>query len=405
MTAPAPALDALSPRVAAMQPSATLAISGRAAALRREGRDVIALSAGEPDFDTPAPIVEAAHQALRDGRFHYTPNAGIPELREAIAQKLRDENGLAVTPGDVLCSNGAKQSVAQALLAAVRPGDEVIVPAPYWVSYPEMVRLAGGVPVALAAPAAAGYKVTPDQLDAAITERTRALVFNSPSNPTGAVYSRAEMEALAAVLRRHPHVLVISDEIYEYVTFDAEHVSFGALEGMAERTATVNGFSKGFAMTGWRLGYLAGPPWLIGAASKIQSQLTSGPSAITQYAALAAFTMGHDPIAAMVDAFRQRRDLVLGRLRALDGVTCPTPEGAFYLFPDVSAVYGSTTPDGGAIGGSVDLCSYLLDEHDLALVPGEAFGADAGVRLSYATDAETLRRACDRLEAGLAALA
>lgn len=404
MTDAAPALDALSPRVAAMQPSATLAISGRAAAMQREGRDVIALSAGEPDFDTPAPIVEAAHQALRDRRFYYTPNAGIPELREAIARKLREENGLDVSAAQVLCSNGAKQSVAQALLAVCRPGDEVLIPAPYWVSYPEMARLAGAEPVVIEATAEADYKITPDHLDAAITERTRALILNSPSNPTGAVYSPDEQEALAAVLRRHPQVLVVSDEIYEYVVFDADFVSFGALDGMAERTVTVNGFSKAYAMTGWRLGYLAGPDWLVGAASTIQSQLTSGPSAVTQYASLAAFTMGEGPVKAMVAAFRQRRDAVLARLWAIEGMSCPTPEGAFYLFPDVSAFYGRTTPGGDRIGGSVDLCRYLLEEHEVALVPGEAFGSDDGVRISYATDLDTLMRACDRIEAGLAAL-
>lgn len=405
MTVSPPALDALSPRVAAMQPSATLAISGRAAAMKREGRDVIALSAGEPDFDTPAPVVEAAHQALRDGRFHYTPNAGIPELREAIAQKLRDENGLDVSAAQVLCSNGAKQSVAQTVLAVCRPGDEVLIPAPYWVSYPEMVRLAGGEPVEVAATAEADYKLTPDQLEAALSERTRALILNSPSNPTGAVYSPDELEALAAVLRRHPHVLVISDEIYEYVLFDAEVASIGALDGMGDRTVTVNGFSKGFAMTGWRLGYLAGPDWLVSAASKIQSQLTSGPNSVTQYAALAAFTMGEEPIEEMMAAFRERRDAVLARLRAIDGVSCPTPEGAFYLFPDVSAFYGRTAPGGGTIAGSVDLCAYLLEEQEVALVPGAAFGSDGGVRISYATGLDTLTRACDRIEAGLAALA
>lgn len=405
MTTAPPALDALSPRVAAMQPSATLAISGRAAAMCREGRDVIALSAGEPDFPTPAPIVEAAHQALRDGRFSYTPNAGLPELREAIAQKLRDENGLDVAAGQVLCSNGAKQSVAQALLAVCRPGDEVLIPAPYWVSYPEMARLAGAEPVEVAATAEAGYKLTPEQLDAAVTERTRALVLNSPSNPTGAVYSPAELEALADVLRRHEHVLVVSDEIYEYVVFDADFVSFGSLDGMGGRTATVNGFSKGFAMTGWRLGYLAGPPWLVAAAEKVQSQLTSGPSSITQYAAVPAYSMDRQPVREMTAAFRERRDAVLARLRALDGVACPTPDGAFYLFPDVSALYGRRTPGGDAVGGSVDLCRYLLEEHEVALVPGEAFGADAGVRISYATDMDTLMRACDRIERGLAALA
>ena len=398
-------IDALNPFVASMQPSATLVVSARAAALKRAGRDVIALSAGEPDFPTPAPIVEAAHQALRDERFHYTPNAGLPELREAIAAKLTLENGLDVCAAQVLCSNGAKQSVAQALLATCAPGDEVLIPAPYWVSYPEMARLAGATPVPLATTAANGYRITPDQLEAALTPKTRALLLNSPSNPTGAVYSRDQLEALAAVLRRHPGVLVVSDEIYEYVVFDVEHVAFGSLDGMGERTVTVNGFSKGFAMTGWRLGYLAGPPWLVEAASTVQSQLTSGPSAITQYASLAAFTMDRAPIEAMVAAFRERRDAVLARLRAIDGIDCPRPDGAFYLFPDVSAFFGRTAPDGTTIASSLDLCTYLLDDHSVALVPGEAFGDPSGLRISYATDLDTLMRACDRIEAGLAALA
>ena len=397
-------LHALSPRVDAMRPSATLAVSARAAALRRQGRDVIALSAGEPDFDTPAPIVEAAHQALRDGRFHYTPNTGIPELREAVARKLVRENGLDVCADDVVLSNGAKQSVAQALLAVCRPGDQVIVPAPYWVSYPEMVRLAGAEPVEVAATAAADYKITAEQLEGAITERTRALILCSPSNPTGAVYSREEQQALAAVLREHPGVVVVSDEIYEHVVFDAEQVSFGSLDEMGPRTATVNGFSKAYAMTGWRLGYLAAPGWWSGAAAKIQSQLTSGASSITQYAALAAFTMGTGPVDEMVAAFRERRDAVLARLAAMDGVTCPVPQGAFYLFPDVSAVYGRRTPDGDVVSGSVGLCQYLLESSDVALVPGLAFGSDDGVRVSYATDLDTLMRACDRIEGGLAAL-
>ncbi|PAP78447.1 pyridoxal phosphate-dependent aminotransferase [Rubrivirga marina] len=404
MTTPAPALDTLSPRVAAMQPSATLAISGRAAALRREGRDVIALSAGEPDFPTPAPIVEAAHQALRDERFSYTPNPGIPELREAIAKKLQTENGLDVQAAQVVCSNGAKQSVAQAVLAICQPGDEVVIPAPYWVSYPEMARLAGATPVSVLATSEADYKLTPDQLADAITEQTRVLILNSPSNPTGAVYTPDELEGLAAVLREHPHVAIISDEIYEHVLFDADFASFAALDGMAERTCTVNGFSKAFAMTGWRLGYLAAPAWWSGAVAKIQSQLTSGPSSITQYASLAAFEMGPEVLEEMVGAFRQRRDAVLERLRAIDGVTCPTPEGAFYLFPDVSALYGRQTPDGAEIAGSVDFCTYLLEARDVALVPGEAFGNDAGVRISYATDLDTLMTACDRIEAGVVGL-
>jgi aspartate/methionine/tyrosine aminotransferase len=401
---PAPALTDLNPHVAAVRPSETLAIMARAKALLRAGHDVVALSAGEPDFDTPAPIVEAAHQALRDGFTHYTPNAGIPELREAIAEKLRRENGLEVDAAQVLCSNGAKQSVAQVVLALCRPADEVLIPAPYWVSYPEMVRLAGAAPVALDTTPEAGYKVTPEQLDAALTERTRLLIFNSPSNPTGATYTPEEVDALAEVLRHHPHVFVISDEIYEHVLFDARHTSLGARDGMGGRTVTVNGFSKAYAMTGWRLGYCAGPAWIVDAAAKVQSQLTSAPSSITQKAGVAALAMSHEPVERMVEAFRRRRDLVLERMRAWPGVVCPRPEGAFYLFPDVSAYFGRTTPDGAPVDGSEALCAYLLETHGVALVPGSGFGADYGVRLSYAAAMEDLVKAADRIEAGLAAL-
>ena len=401
-----PPLDALHPFVAAVQPSATLAVSAQAKALQRAGRDVLELSAGEPDFPTPAPIVDAARRALDAGTaFGYTANAGLPELREAIADKLRRENGLDVTAAQIVCSNGAKQSVAQVVMATCAPGDELLIPAPYWVSYPEMARIAGATPVAVSTSAEASYKLSPEQLDAAITPRTRAVVLNSPSNPTGAVYTRAEMEGLAEVLRRHPDVLVISDEIYEYVVFDAEHVAFASLDGMADRTVTVNGFSKGYAMTGWRLGYLAGPPWLVKAVDSLQSHLTSGPCHLTQAAALAAFTMGDAPVRAMVSAFRERRDAVLDRLDAVDGIACPTPGGAFYLFPDVSALFGRTAPDGTVIADSLSLCSYLLDAEGVALVPGEAFGDARGVRLSYATDMETLMAACDRIERAVGALA
>ena len=396
--------ERLNPFVAAMQPSATLAISARAAALVREGRDVVSLSAGEPDFPTPAPIVEAAHQALRDGLFHYTANAGTPELRAAIAEKLTRVNGLSVSAKDVVCSNGAKQSIAQTVLAACGPGDDVLFAAPYWVSYPEQARLAGATPVAVATTAADGYVLKPDALEAALTERSRLLILNTPSNPTGAVYSRADLEALADVLRRFPDVLVLSDEIYEDVVFDAHHVSFGTIDGMAERTVTVNGFSKGYAMTGWRLGFLAGPSWLVKAVDTLQSQLTSGPSSITQAAAVVAYTMDRAPVEAMVVAFRERRDAVLARLRAIPGVVCPTPEGAFYLFPDVSALFGRAAPDGTRVESSLDLCRFLLDAHGVALVPGEAFGDPNGLRLSYATDMATLMLAMDRVAAGVAAL-
>lgn len=404
MLTEAPPLHELNPNVEAMQPSATLAMAARAKALIREGHDVLSLSAGETDFDTPIVVVDAAIQALHEGFTHYTPNPGILELREEIAQKFRSDNGLDVSPQDVLASNGAKQAVAQTVLAVCKPGDEVLFPAPYWVSYPEMARLAGATPVSVATTAASEYKMTPEQLEAAITPRTRLLIFNSPSNPTGAVYTREEMLALVDVLNRHEQVLVLSDEIYEYVLFDAEHTAIGALPGMAERTVTVNGFSKGYAMTGWRIGYMAGPRWIVDAAAKIQSQFTSAPCSITQKAALAALQMSMEPIEQMVVAFRERRDFMLSRLRAMPDVVCPKPEGAFYLFPDVSAYYGKQTNDGTVIADSDDMCMYLLEKHGVALVPGNAFGSDSGVRISYASSLADLSRAADRIEAGLAEL-
>jgi aspartate/methionine/tyrosine aminotransferase len=406
MTEPsaAPVSEALNRHVATVQPSATLAVSARAKALKREGKDVIALSAGEPDFDTPAPAVEAAHQALREGFTHYTPNPGTPELREAVARKLREDNGLGAEASRVVCSNGAKQSVAQAVMAVCGTGDEVLIPAPYWVSYPEMARLAGATPVVVRAGVDDGYRLTPEALAGALTDRTRVVLFNTPSNPTGAVYAPDEVRALAEVLRPHPRALVVADEIYEKVLFDAEHLSIGSLPGMAERTVTVNGFSKAYAMTGWRLGYACGPAWWTDAMATIQSQITSGPSSISQRAGEAALAMGPEPVREMVDAFRRRRDAFLARLRALDGVRCPTPEGAFYLFPDVSAYYGRRTASGAEVAGSADLCLYLLEEHGVALVPGVAFGDDAGVRISYAAGMDTLMAAADRIEAGLAAL-
>ncbi|SHK59030.1 pyridoxal phosphate-dependent aminotransferase [Rhodothermus profundi] len=397
-------LDALNPRVMAVQPSATLAMTARARQLRREGKPVIGLSAGEPDFDTPAPITEAAIQAIREGFTHYTENAGMLELREAICRKLAEENGLEYTPDQILCTNGAKQAVAMAIEVLCRPEDEVLIPAPYWVSYPEMVRLAGATPVILPTSVETGYRLTPAQLEAAITERTRLLILCSPSNPTGTVYTPEELEALAEVLRRHEHVYVLSDEIYEYILFDAEHLSFARLPGMKARTITVNGFSKGFAMTGWRLGYLAAEQPIVRAAAKVQSQFTSAPCSISQKAGLAALQMDKAPIQEMVAAFRQRRDFVLERLQAIEGITCPKPEGAFYLFPQVSAFYGRRTPDGQTITDSESLCLYLLEQCHVALVPGQAFGDPNGLRISYAASMEDLREAMERIEAGLAAL-
>ena len=389
------------PRVMAVQPSATLAMTARAMELKRAGKPVIGLSAGEPDFNTPAPISEAGIDAIKAGFTHYTQNMGVPELRERISKKLKEDNGLDYSPGQILCSNGAKQSVALAVSVLCRPGDEVLIPTPYWVSYPEMTRFAGATPVPITTSVDNDYRISAAQLDAAINENTRLLILCSPSNPTGSVYLKEELEAIAAVLRKHPHVYVLSDEIYEYVIFDAVQHSFASFEGMKERTITVNGFSKGFAMTGWRLGYMAGPESIVKAASKIQSQFTSAPCSITQKAGIAALEMDKGIIREMVAAFRERRDYVLGELAQLDGVRCPKPEGAFYLFPDISGYYGKKTPQGETIANSQDLCFYLLDEKNVALVPGQAFGDPNGIRISYAASMDDLKEALRRIKEGL----
>ncbi|MDZ4701309.1 MAG: pyridoxal phosphate-dependent aminotransferase [Rhodothermales bacterium] len=403
MSAPAQPI-VFNPRVAAMKPSATLAMTAKALELKRAGKPVIGLSAGEPDFNTPAPIGEAAMKAIRDGFTKYTHEMGMPELRERIAQKLLRDNGLSYPPEQIICSNGAKQSVALAISVLCRPGDEVLIPAPYWVSYPEMTRFAGADPVILPTTVEEEYRMSPEALEAAITERTRLLILCSPSNPTGSVYSRSELEGLAEVLRRHEQVYVLSDEIYEYVIFDAEHVSFASLPGMKERTVTVNGFSKGYAMTGWRLGYFAAEPAIVKAASKLQGQFTSAPCSITQKAGVAALDMPRESIDTMVDAFRQRRDFVLAELNAIPGVRCPKPEGAFYLFPNIATFLGKTTPAGRTIASSDDLCLYLLDEHLVALVPGSGFGDPEGIRISYAASMSDLQEAMRRIKAGLQAL-
>jgi aspartate aminotransferase/aspartate/glutamate/aspartate-prephenate aminotransferase len=391
-------------RVARVAPSATLAMKARAEERMEAGHPVISLSTGEPDFDTPAPVAEAGIQAIRDGFTHYTPNPGIAELREGIADKFARDNGLSYDADQILCSNGAKQSLALAVHVLCGPGDEVVVPAPYWTSYPEMVKLAGAEPVVPRAGVEDDYRLTPELLDDAITDETRLVMLCSPNNPTGAVYPPAELEALADVLRAHPGVYVLSDEIYERVVYDAEHRAFASLDGMKERTVTVNGFSKAYAMTGWRLGYLAAPHAIAEAAGKVQSQFTSAPCSISQKAGVAALEMGDEPVEKMVAAFRERRGVALDRLDAIPDLPCPRPEGAFYLFPDVGAYLGTTAPSGERIETSEDLCFYLLESCDVALVPGEAFGAPGGVRLSYAAAMSEIEEALNRTDEGLAAL-
>lgn len=387
-----------------MKPSATLAMTAAAKERIRQGRPVISLSAGEPDFATPAVIAEAGINAIRDGFTHYTNNLGLPELRQAIVRKLKRDNGLEYGAEEIICSNGAKQSVAQAVCVLVRDGDEVLIPAPYWVSYPEMVRLAGGVPVTVPTTVDSGYLLTAAELEASITDKTRMLILCSPSNPTGGVYSPEHLAEIVEVLRRHPDVYVLSDEIYEHIVYEVPHKSIASFEGMKERTITVNGFSKAYAMTGWRLGYMAAELPIVKAASKLQSQLTSAPSTITQKAGIAALEMDPVIVSEMVDAFRVRRDLMLERLARMPGVNCPTPQGAFYLFPDIGAWLGSRTPSGQEIKDSQDLCMFILEEHDVALVPGQAFGAPTGLRISYAASEVELKEACDRLDAAFARL-
>lgn len=365
----------------------------------------MSLSAGEPDFKTPRYICDAAIDAINNGQHGYTMNPGTPELREAISAKLQRENSLNYDPSQIICSNGAKQSVGFALLATVDAGDEVIIPAPYWVSYPEMTRLAEGTPVTVRTSFENGFRLTADQLEQAITPNTKVLILCSPSNPTGSCYSKSDLEALAVVLRKYPDILVISDEIYEYIVFEEEHVSLlNAAPDLKDRVILVNGFSKGFAMTGWRLGYLAAHPDIVKAVSKIQSQETSAPSSISQAAGLAAYSNDLSEVHAMRDEFKKRRDFMVKSLNAIDGVGCFTPGGAFYVFPDISAHLGKSTPDGNKLNTSTDLCLYLLDQFGLAVVPGDAFGEPNGLRMSYAAAMSDLEEAMDRFRNGLNSL-
>lgn len=395
----------ISNRAENLSESQTLKISGRAKQLAREGVSVISLSAGEPDFKTPPHICNAAIEAITDGFHGYTMNTGMPELREAIAEKLKRDNNLTYTSDQIVLSNGAKQSIGFSLLATINPGDEVLIPAPYWVSYPEMVKMAQGTPVPIRTSFADQFKMTAEQLRDHITPKTKALILCSPSNPTGTCYSLKELKEIANVLKEYPDILIFSDEIYEYIVFNGEHVSIlNAAPELQDRTVLINGFSKGFAMTGWRLGYTAGPKPIINALAKIQSQETSAPSSISQKAGLAAYTGTMAPVARMRDAFKERRDYMVKALNEIDGVDCFTPSGAFYLFPDIRAFLGRSAPDGTVIKTSTDLCLYLLEDHGVAAVPGDAFGEPGGLRISYASSIEQLKEAIARLKNGFEAL-
>ncbi|MFE3837491.1 pyridoxal phosphate-dependent aminotransferase [Pseudogemmobacter sonorensis] len=396
----------LSDTLARVKPSATIAVTNKARELAAQGRDVIGLGAGEPDFDTPEHIREAGKRAIDAGKTRYTAVDGIPELKAAICAKFLKENGLTYVPQQVSVATGGKQILYNAFMATLNPGDEVVIPAPYWVSYPDMVLLAGGTPVTVTASLATDFKITPEALEAAITPRTKWFIFNSPSNPSGAAYSRAELKALTDVLLRHPQVWVMTDDMYEHLVFDDfEFVTPAQVEpALYDRTLTCNGVSKAYAMTGWRIGYAAGPLALIKAMANVQSQSTSNPCAISQWAALEALSGPQDFLPGFRAAFQRRRDLVVGMLNAAPGLTCPKPEGAFYVYPDISGCIGKTSPQGTRITDDEAFATALLEEEGVAVVFGAAFGLSPNFRVSYATSDEVLREACTRIQRFCAAL-
>jgi aspartate aminotransferase len=383
-----------------IQPSATIAISNKAMQLKAEGKNVIGLAAGEPDFDTPQNIKDAAIKAIQAGKTKYTPVDGIPELKKAIVDKFKRENNLDYTVAQVSVGSGGKQVLFNALMATVNPGDEVIVPAPYWVSYPDIVMLAGGTPVFVEGKVENGFKLQAADLDKAITPKTKWLILNSPSNPSGAAYSRAELKALTDVLLKHPHVWVLSDDMYEHLVYDDFAFTTPAQvePKLYDRTLTMNGVSKSYCMTGWRIGYGAGPEQLIKAMSKLQSQSTSNPSSIAQWAAVEALNGPQDFIARNNEVFKQRRDLVVSMLNQAKGLSCPTPEGAFYVYPSCLGCIGKTAPSGNVIRNDEDFVTELLAAEGVAAVHGAAFGMSPFFRISYATATETLEDACKRIQ-------
>lgn len=397
-------MNTLSDRLNRLAPSATLAMSQKSAELKAQGVDVINLSVGEPDFNTPDHIKEAAKRAIDENYSRYSPVPGYPALRKAIVEKLQRENGLTYDAAQIVCSNGAKQSVCNAVLSLVGAGDEVIIPAPYWVSYPQMVLLAEGTPVFVEATIEQDFKITPEQLEAAITPRTRALILCSPSNPTGSVYSAAELEGLAAVLRRHERVIVLSDEIYEHINYVGSHASIAACEGMKERTVVINGVSKAYAMTGWRIGFIAAPEWIAKACNKLQGQYTSGPCSVSQMAATAAFAGDQTCVETMRQAFERRKNLIVRLAKDIPGLEVNDPHGAFYLFPKCASFFGRRCGD-RVIRTSTDFALYLLEEAHVATVGGDAFGSPDCFRMSYATSDENITEAMRRIKEACARLA
>ena len=395
----------LSDRLQRLAPSATLAMSQKSSEMKAQGIDVINMSVGEPDFNTPDHIKQAAKLAIDENYSRYSPVPGYPDLRQAIARKLERENQLHYTPAEILVSNGAKQSVCNTVLALVNPGDEVIIPAPYWVSYPQMVLLAGGNPVIVEAGFEQNFKMTPAQLEAAITPKTRLLILCSPSNPTGSVYSKDELEGLAKVILAHDNLFVLADEIYEHINYIGKHQSIAQFPGMKERSIIVNGVSKAYAMTGWRIGYIAAPEWIVKGCNKLQGQYTSGPCSVSQKAAEFAYTSSQECVEEMRQAFERRRDLIVRLAKDIPGLEVNVPEGAFYLFPKCSSFFGKKSAvDGFAVNNSTDFAMYLLEKGHVATVGGDAFGDPDCFRMSYATSDENIVEAMRRIKDVLAVL-
>ncbi len=393
----------LSDRLQRLAPSATLAMSQKSSEMKAQGIDVINLSVGEPDFNTPDHIKAAAKKAIDDNYSKYSPVPGYPDLRKAIVAKLKNENGLEYGINEILVSNGAKQSVCNTVMALINDGDEVIIPAPYWVSYPQMVKLAGGVPVIVNAGFEQNFKMTPAQLEAAITPKTRLLILCSPSNPTGSVYSKEELAGLAEVIKRHDDMFVLADEIYEHIIYTGRHESIAQFDGMKERTIVVNGVSKAYAMTGWRIGFIAAPEWIVKGCNKLQGQYTSGPSSVSQKAAEAAYTSSQECVEQMRQAFQRRRDLIVKLTSEIPGLEVNVPEGAFYVFPKCSSFFGKSDGE-TTINNSTDFALYLLDKAHVATVGGDAFGDPECFRMSYATSEDCIVEAMKRIKEALAKL-
>ncbi len=396
-------MDLLSARLSALSPSETFAMAQKSNELKAQGIDVINMSVGEPDFTTPDHIKQAAKKAIDDNFSFYSPVAGFPDLKKAICEKLQNENGLAYTPAQIVVSGGAKQSLCNIILSIVDKDEEVIIPAPYWVSYPEMVKLAEGKSVFVYAGIAQDFKITPQQLEDAITPRTKALILCSPSNPTGSVYTKEELRAMAAVLEKHPHVYVIADEIYEHINYIGQHESIAQFVTIRDRVIVVNGVSKGYAMTGWRIGWIAAPQWIASACSMLQGQYTSGPSSISQKAAVAAYTGDQSCVSEMRVAFERRRNLIVSLLGEIPGLNVNNPMGAFYIFPECKSYLGKSY-NGKTLNSATDVAMYLLEEAHVACVGGDAFGAPGCIRLSYATSDENIQKAVARIKTALAKL-